>query len=281
MFENVKNGWAVASAVRKLIFKDKRLFGYPILSAVVSLAIAALMFIPTFFLGYGNGSSVAYVIVLFAYYIIVTFIGTYLLVAMLLAFRAYAGGKEMSMGEALSQTSEYATLIFEWAVFYSIIMMLLRALESRSRGIGGLIISAVASFAISIAILFVIPVIIDQKVGPIKAIESSVKFIKDNLGASFGGLAYSDLYSMIFTFGGIALIAIGLLSGIPVIMIPLLAVGVGLFVVGALLGFMISNVFRLILYDYKTTGKLPEGIDAKLVQSAIVTKTPGVMNGAL
>ncbi|MDE1811111.1 MAG: hypothetical protein KGH66_03655 [Candidatus Micrarchaeota archaeon] len=277
MFENISNGWKMGSQVRRLIFKDKALFTYPILSALISVVVAALLFIPMFFAP--SWGVATYVAVLFVYYILVTFISTYMLVAMLLSFRAYAKGQKISMSEALSQTKQYTVQIFEWAVFYSIIMMLLRALESRARGIGGLLISAFASIAISIAILFVVPVIIDQKAGPIKAIEGSVKFIKDNFGATFGGLAFSELYSLIFTLGGIALIVIGAVSGINAVFIPLLAVGVVLFVIGVLFGFTISNVFRLILYDYKLTGKLPEGIDASLIKGAITQKKQGPVSG--
>ena len=281
MFENVSRGWKLGSEVRKLVFKDKSLFSYPILSAVISIIIAAALFIPMFFATQWGTAN--YVIVLFVYYLLVTFISTYMLVAMLLSFRAYAKGKPISIGQALSQANSYTVQIFEWAVFYSIIMMLLRALESRSRGIAGVILSAVASFALSIAILFVIPVIIDQRAGPIKAIEGSVKFIKDNFGATFGGLLFSDLYSMMFTLGGVAILIVGVIAiaAVGAIAIGIAVIGIVLMVIGGLVGYMISNVFRLILYDYKLTGKLPAGIDAELIKGAVVSKKQGPLSGVL
>lgn len=281
MFENVSRGWKLGSEVRKLVFKDKSLFSYPILSAVISIIIAAALFIPMFFATQWGTAN--YVIVLFVYYLLVTFISTYMLVGMLLSFRAYAKGKPISIGQALSQANSYTVQIFEWAVFYSIIMMLLRALESRSRGIAGVILSAVASFALSVAILFVIPVIIDQRAGPIKAIEGSVKFIKDNFGATFGGLLFSDLYSMMFTLGGVAILIVGVIAiaAVGAIAIGIAVIGIVLMVIGGLVGYMISNVFRLILYDYKLTGKLPAGIDAELIKGAVVSKKQGPLSGVL
>ncbi|HVC58006.1 MAG TPA: DUF6159 family protein [Candidatus Acidoferrales bacterium] len=282
MFENLKNGWRLGSEIRKLIMKDRVLFSYPILSALVSMVLAALIFIPLFVFAPG-WSPVTVVVILFVYYLLISFIGTYLLVAMLISFRAYAKGKPITIGESLSQTKEYALLIFEWAMFYSIIMMLLRALESRGRGITTLIISAVASFAISMAILFVVPVIIDQKVGPIKAIEGSVKFIKDNFGATFGGLIFSDLYSMMFILSGAALFLVGALlaAAVAALGIVFIVAGLVLMVIGGLLSYMISNVFRLILYDYKLTGKLPDGIDTELIKGSIVNKKPGLLSKVL
>ena len=281
MFENVSRGWKLGSEVRKLVFKDRSLFSYPILSAVISIVIAAALFIPMFFAAQWGTAS--YVVALFVYYLLVTFISTYMLVGMLLAFRAYAKGKPITIGQALSQAGGYTVQIFEWAVFYSIIMMLLRALESRSRGLAGVILSAVASFALSVAILFVIPVIIDQRAGPIKAIEGSVKFIKDNFGATFGGLLFSDLYSMIFIICGTVLFILGVGAAVVVaaLGIAMAVAGIVLIVVGGLVGYMISNVFRLILYDYKLTGKLPAGIDADLVKGAVVSKKQGPSNGVL
>ncbi|MDE1832928.1 MAG: hypothetical protein KGH58_00745 [Candidatus Micrarchaeota archaeon] len=281
MFENISRGWKLGSEVRKLVFKDKSLFSYPILSAIISIIIAAALFIPMFFATQWGTAN--YVIVLFVYYLLVTFISTYMLVGMLLSFRAYAKGKPISIGQALSQANSYTVQIFEWAVFYSIIMMLLRALESRSRGIAGVVLSAVASFALSVAILFVIPVIIDQRAGPIKAIEGSVKFIKDNFGATFGGLLFSDLYSMMFTLGGVAILIVGVIAiaAVGAIAIGIAVIGIVLMVIGGLVGYMISNVFRLILYDYKLTGKLPAGIDAELIKGSVVSKKQGPSNGVL
>lgn len=273
MFENLIAGWKVGSAVRKLVFQDKRLLFYPLVTAAIiiveTLVIFGTMFVS--FFAAGGFSFVLFIIGLFVFYVIAYFTSTYLLVAMLLAFRSFETKKQIGMGQALSQASSYGVLILEWAIFEAIIVMIIRAIERRMGALGGAIFGLVASMALSIATLFAVPVIIDKRTGPIATIKESSSFIIKNFGKTFGGLLYSELYSMIFSIAGVILLFVGIFSiGVSVILAAILAVvGIMLIVIGSMLSFTLTNVYRFILYDYKNGGKLPDGIDKSLVNSSI------------
>src|SRR5271170_2697447 len=153
MFENITNGWKLASAIRKLAFQDKGLLIYPVISGIVilleSIAIFATFFLSAASIGF---STLSFVIFLFVYYVVVYFTSVFILVAMLLAFRAYTSdAKKIGIGEAFSQTMPYTVLILEWAIFESVVTMIIRAIESRIRGIGGMLLGLGASMAISLA----------------------------------------------------------------------------------------------------------------------------------
>jgi hypothetical protein len=274
VFENIKAGWALGKQVRKLVFSDRGLILYPILSAVVVFAEMLLIFL-SFFLAvpftYSQGPGATYILALFIFYLVSTFTSTYILVALLLAFRAYASGKRISLGDAFSQTRRYAKLILEWAIFYSVVIMVVRLIEARLGAIGRIIFGLAAGVAIGVATIFVVPVIIDNKVGPIHAMKQSAEFFIRNFGKTFGGLMYSDLYNLMFIAGGIAIIIIGALalSTSAILGITVAALGLILLVFGIIMNFLTINVFKLILFDYMNGKALPSGISEDLMKQSI------------
>ena len=281
MFENLKNGWKLGSATRKLIFGDKELLVYPIIGGIITFLLALVLFVPLVLtIATASNTLILAAVILFGF--LSTFVSIYFLVALLLAFRQYSRtGKKMSMGNALSQASQYWVQILEWAVFYTIIVTILRAIESRIQGIGGFLIGAIGSMALALATIFVVPSIIDNKTGPIKSIENSVKMITKNFGSTFGGIIYSDLYALMFVIPGILLFFLGIIIAFGAFIpgIALAIVGIVLFVFGIMLNYVTSNAFILILYDYVNTGKLPKGFTEEMMDNAIRKKKSSRLTG--
>ncbi len=284
MFETLINGFKLGSATRKLVFKDKRLLLYPVLMGIVALVEFFVILLGSLFAGGGfaivtqSSSSilVALAIGLILFYLISTFTTTYLTIAMLLSFREFAKGKTTSMGASLSNARPYAKLAFEWAIFYSTVVLLLNLIESRFRGAANFIISAVGSLALTVAIMFAIPVIIDDKVGPIKAIETSAKTLVSHFGATFGGIVYTELYGLIIVILGVLIVLGGILSSLasPALGLAVAAIGIILIAFGMVLGFSLSTIFRFILYEYVDGKPLPEGFDENLIKAGIKKNSP-------
>ena len=278
MFSNLKNGWALGKATRKLVFEDKKLMVFPLISGIAVIAEIIAIFVPSaFFLtAYSNSSNAIYyyIPVLILFYFVVTFTSTYIIMAMLIGFRAFSSGQQIDFKDAFKQTRPYSRLIAEWSLFYAVVIVGIRLLESRIRGITGLILGAAVAFAIGIAILFVVPVILDKKLGPVKALKESSSFIIKNFGRTFGGLAYTDLYSLaiillgIITFiAGFFVVSLNLLAGAAVII-----AGIGIIALGAIIASMLSNIFRLIMYDFASYGKVPEGFTPEMLKNAVKQK---------
>ena len=124
MFENLKNGWKLGSATRKLIFGDKGLLVYPIVGGIITFLLALVLFVPLVLtIATASNTLILAAVILFGF--VSTFVSIYFLVALLLAFRQYSRtGKKMAMGDALAQASQYWVQILEWAVFYTIIVTL-------------------------------------------------------------------------------------------------------------------------------------------------------------
>lgn len=270
MFGNVKAGWKLSAAVRKLVMGDRRLLLFPVFAGIVIMAETIAIFLSMFLFGMTN--SYSSIILLFLYYLVVYFTSTYILVAMLIAFRSYTKGTPIGISGALSETASYTLLIFEWAVFEAIVSMVIRAIEQRLGSIGSMIFGLGASIAMSLATMFAVPVILDKKLGPISTLKESTSFVFKNFGKTFGGILYSDLYSLIFIVLGLLLA----IAGVAIIMfgsiVPgfiVLIIGVMMLVFGLLLSYILLNVYKLVLYDYMNGGKLPDGISKEMVDGSI------------
>ena len=154
MFETLRTGWSLAKTTRQLVFRDKDLFLYPIAMIFVVIAEAILIAIPIlFFYLHNPNSTFSYflsIILSFLFYLAGTFTATYILMAMFVAFRSFLKGKKLKLMDALEQVRPYWKLILEWSVFYSIVIMVLRALESRSKSLAGALIGLVGSMALSL-----------------------------------------------------------------------------------------------------------------------------------
>jgi hypothetical protein len=275
MFSNIKKGWALGKATRRLVFKDKKLMIFPLISALAVIAeIIAILVPSTLFLMVYSNSFYYYLLILILFYFVVTFTSTYVIMAMFIGFRGFSKGQNIGFKDAFKQVRPYGKLIAEWSLFYAVIIVGIRLLESRMRGIAGMIFGAAIAFAIGIATLFVVPVILDKKLSPIKAIKESSSFIIKNFGKAFGGLAYVDLYGLAIIFLGIlaaiagfSLVSLNLFAGAAVMLM-----GIGIIAIGAMITSMLSNIFRLIIYDFVSYGKVPEGFTADMLKNAVKQK---------
>ncbi len=291
---NIKNGFRVANATRKLVFSDKQLFIYPIIATLISIAIAVLVlgallaaYIAGSFAGLTTGELAFVVLIVFIILYFLTFVvTTFFTVAMLLAFREHGKKNRISISDALTKTEPYTKLIIEWSAFYTIIVTIIHLIESAIRsllsryGVVGNVISGLftggLNLGLAAAVAFSLPVIIDEKKGPVATMKSSINFIMKNFGDTFGGLLFAEIFQIVFLLFGLGLIFLGIIAmsatNVALLGIVLALVGVVVIIAGVLLRYVLFNCFKLIVYDYKTRGTLPKGFDAKLIDNSINRK---------
>lgn len=66
MFQNIKRGWEIGKATRKLVFQEKNLMIYPIISGIAVLAEILAIFIPSLLL-IGTSLQYYYILPLFCF----------------------------------------------------------------------------------------------------------------------------------------------------------------------------------------------------------------------
>jgi hypothetical protein len=268
----MKSGWRLARMVRKSVSRDRNLYLFPIMTGILGVVIFAVTFLLLFIMipvSLASYDFYFYIIGVFIAYVAVYFVTTLILLGMLICYRSHRTDSPNGFRESLGKAWGYKSKAFEWALFYSVLIMILRSIESRFRGIGGIVIGAIGSFAITVATFFAIPAILDYNVGPIRAIEHSVSIIRKNFGATFGGIIYIDLYTTIFTLSGLLLLIFSVfLIGSALPLVLLLAISIILIILGLILNFTYLNVFKMILFDYLNGKGLPEGFDEATIRAS-------------
>lgn len=333
---NIKNGFMAANEVRKIVLRDRQLFLYPVLAVIFGIVAIVILGGISLFVLLAVKAILPMLIVLFVLYLLVSFIAVYFLVAMLISFREFANNNNITVMEALNRTNQYKVLILKWVLFIAVVKIFLDFIEmalsmalSKFGMVGNIIanlITGVASLALTVAALFAVPIIIDNRTGPFATIKTSTEFIIKNWGETLGGFAYTELFQIVlcgiggflfflaalslvsagnvsalissigwvgflaFGFLGLVLIFAGAMTiiGSLIIFIIILVIdlqtpsagiatflaGLGLLfvMVGHLLNYMMFNCFKLIIYDYKNSNRLPADFDKTVIDNSVQMK---------
>ncbi len=282
MFDNFIKGWKLGGAVRKLVMKDKSLSLFPILSAIVIILESIAIFIPLIL--FTHNETAVSLLLLIIYYIVTIFTSSYILAAMLIQFNSFLNGERSSITTSFSKAKEFWLQLIEWSLFQTAIILVITAISQIIKKDSGALIMKIfdlaASFSISIASMFAIPIILEEKTGPIKTLKKSVEFILNNFGNTFGGFFYSDLYPLLFIILGLLIVIVGIFAiiSLPILIAAIIIIlGLALLAYGLILRYLLFNTFKFIIYKYKTEGYLPEGIDGDLINNSIKVKNKVIM----
>lgn len=281
MFERARAGWRLARATRRMISSDRTLFLFPLVSALFSVMffVAYFIFLDGLFFGFyglngnfsqpiqpnlGSYGGAIIAIGFLLVYILLGFISTYVMIAMYTGFRKFSEGEKIGVLESLSLAREYAGLAFKWGVFSFLILLILRIIESRFRGVAGLVIGTAGSLAIAAATFFAIPTIYEKKVGPLAAAKESFHVIFRYFGSVFGGFAYIDLLGAGIAILGFLVLVLAFLAYPLGLFFTLILVGAGIsiLVIAGVFVYTSGNIFKLILYDFVQGKGLPRGFEA-------------------
>jgi len=142
----------------------------------------------------------------FATYYVIVFFNTALISCAMIRFH----GGNPTLADGFREAMERVPQITGWALVAATAGMLLRGLESRSRG-GGRMAAGFLGLAWSAATFFVVPIIVREKVGPFEALRRSVGVLKKTWGEA-----------LIVNFG------LELITGLALVLAFLVPMGLGI-----------------------------------------------------
>ncbi len=306
LFPNIELGIKISNQVIGTLLKDKELFIYPVVMALIAFLLLVVVFVPFIFLGGLVAGPLSLIALLIIYYLITTFVATYFLFALYIAFTNFVQGKKIGMGAALSQAKAYLPQIIQWTIFYTIVMLIVRLIEgaaSNNRGALGFVLQLVLQEVIAIGLFlgttFAIPVMYEDKVGPIQAVKRSAMFIINNIGKTFSGIIYFDIIAFVIKAVGGVFILSAIFMGVVDLMIdsgatiPFMGhvsliwiivtfiLGLAIYIIGALFNYVTLHIYYLVVYDYVRNHKAPKGMDETLITSSIkhTTGATGLQGG--
>jgi hypothetical protein len=285
MFERLSRSWALIGASASLLQQDRKLLLFPLIS-MFSLLLVLISFAIPVFLTMGlsdtlerlanNDVSRRCYLVVFLFYLTQYFIIFFFNVALVSCSMTRLDGGTPSVREGLRVALSKAHVILGYAFIAATVGMILRAVEERVGFIGRFIVMLIGA-AWSMATYLVVPVLVVNEVGPLRAIEVSTELLKRTWGESvigqFGiGIGFVLIYIGIFAGGALVVCGAVLTHSPVVIALAVLALAITL-IFAVLVHSALSGIYAAVLYRYATTGECAPGFNSLVLQGAFAPKS--------
>jgi hypothetical protein len=283
MFERISRGWQLTKQAMQILKLDKELLVFPLLSGIACILVLASFAVPLFLSGALDSiegdpenatQNVLMWLVLFAFYFVNYFIITFFNSALVGCAVIRLKGGDPTVADGFHSALPRLPQIASWALVAATVGVLLKVIESRSERVGQ-IVAGLLGMAWSITTFFVVPVLVIEGLGPIDSVKRSVSVMRKTWGESLvsnwgiGLIVFGlSLLAMLPIFAGGFLIN----SGLNVVGVALIAVGVVSLIAVALVSSALNSIVLAALYIYAAEDRMPDGFDSGLVQGAFAQK---------
>lgn len=290
MFDRISRGWRIAAESWAVLKQHPTLLVLPVCSGIAILLLLGSVggFV---YAGSGaepldemaasvdrasDGSLLIYVAV-FLFYLATSFIAIFFNAALIsCALDAFAGRTPTVRG-GLAAALLRLPQIFAWSLVAAtagMVLNIVQSLLSEKLGFIGAILGGLMNIAWAVVTYFVVPVLVVEGLGPIKAVKRSSSILKRTWGESVGGEGGLGIISFLLMLPVFVLIPLGYLAqdtSLP-LMIALIALGVLYIVALSIVFSALNTIFRAGTYIYATTGQAPTSMDPALLQGAFRSK---------
>ena len=278
MFERMANGWELAKQSMDVLKQDKGLLLFPVISGAACLLVLASFALPLWHSSYLPivmderrlpNDPIAFSI-LFAFYFVnyfvITFFNSALIACAVIRFK----GGAPTLGDGLRAATMRLPQIVGWSLVSATVGVILKLIESRSEKVGELV-SGLLGMAWSMTTYFVVPVLVVENVGPLTAVQRSLKILRRTWGEAlkhnFGIGAITFLFALLAAFFLIpGTLAIG--SGATALGATLIGLGIALLLLVSLVSTTVHSILLAALYLYAAEGTVPRAFDAPLLRQA-------------
>ena len=226
-------------------------------------------------------------VVQYALYALTVFIGTTITTFFGVALAAGAAsrmdGGDPTIGSCIAAAFANFWSIVRWALFATLIGLIIRAIEARLKGFAGVILRVVGDATFAVASYFVVPMLAHEHIGPIAALRKSVDTVRGQWRTTvrftlrmgwWGFLMFLGSFALFGATiaGAIALVATG--TGSDDVPVPnligavaLVTVGLVVFVYAMLYVAAVGTYGRTALYRYASGRPVP-GFSTAALQGA-------------
>jgi uncharacterized protein DUF6159 len=278
MMNRISRSWRLMKQSFGVLMKDKELMLLPVISSVLILAVLASFIIPMGLFGGSFGgnegaggmdeNNSVLAVGAFVFYVISYTIGIFFQGAVIAGASQRLAGGDPTVGSSIRAAAKRWPAFLMWGLIGATVGMVIRAVLERSELLGRIVMGLVG-MVWSLAIFFIVPVLVMEREGVGGSLKRSWSLFKQTWGESVAG-------SVGFGFLGFLLalpivgVAMGLFSlGFPIVGMLVAVLGI------AFLGLFLSTlqgVYLASLYRYATVGEVPEGFDEDLFKQAFRRK---------
>jgi len=286
MFQRAANGWQLAQQSWRVLKLDKELLLFPLISGIACLFVMASFAVPLWASGYvdavmdGNDNGISQTnqiigyVVLFAYYFVnyfvIIFFNSALIACAIIRFK----GGNPNLKDGFSAAFSRLPQIAGWAVVAATVGLILRIIESRSKKVSA-IVASLLGMAWSAVTYFVVPVIVVERAGPLKAVKRSFQVLKKTWGEAL--IANFGIGFIVFLASLIAIIplilgAVAIGSGLIPLGIAAIVFGVVALLIVSLISSALNSIIIGALYLYASEGTVPQQFDDDFFRHAFAQK---------
>jgi ABC-type multidrug transport system fused ATPase/permease subunit len=284
-FDRLSTGWTAGKACLEVLKANKKLVAFPLLSGICCLIVLASFAVPLAVIKPkfiqaamdGNGdvhqTPIWFWVGLFVFYFANYFVIYFFNSALVYCALAHFQGQPSSADDGLRAAAQRLPEILVWSLVSASVGLILRLIENANEKFGE-IASAILGGAWSVATYFVVPVLVVEGVGPMKAIQRSWTVLTRTWGESIGGHAGIGWALLPFWLIGLVMIALGAFVATKSIALGviLLAVAVIYMFILGLVDATLKGILLGALYLYATAGEVPDEFGNGLMKRMFTTK---------
>lgn len=276
MFEKFSRSWTLVKASAAVLRSDTELLLFPVLSGMAAMLVVATFIVPTFALRlFENGVGIFGAVWGFLFYLCLYSVIFFFNAALVGAALIRLDGGDPTLADGFNAAKAKALPILGYAAIAATVGLLLRSLRNRDNNVLVRMLGSGLGVAWTLSTFLVVPVLVQQEIGPIEAIKHSSTLLKRTWGENaIGSVGLGAVFGLMM----FATIAFGVLLvlGAASVSIPM-AVTVGIMVVLAVvtLGIVqsaLSAIYSAALYRYATVGEAPAGFATTGLQNAFAAR---------
>jgi hypothetical protein len=277
MFARISASFALAKSSWNVLWKDKRLIAFPMISGFFCLLITLSFVIPFAAIEslrkMVEDQNPLLWVFLFVFYLVTYFIVIFFNSALTSCALMRFNGEEPTLEDGLRAAASRLPQILAWALVSATVGIVLKMIESANDKVGRFI-SALLGTAWTVMTFFVIPVLVVERVGPFQAIGRSLQILKKTWGEALVGNLGIGIFAFLLGLPGFLLLFAGIMLCFVVLPVGLIIAGVALLylLVWAAASAALSGIFVSALYQYAAHDRVPEAFDRDTLAMAFKHK---------
>lgn len=273
MFGRIKSGWRLTKKSWGVLRNEPGMIRFPLIAGFAGLILSILFLVPGVYFIDSGPEFVGIVLVVIGTYLI-AFLNYYFAVGLAASADRRMRGEETSFSAGMAVASARMGPVAGWAFVATVVMTVLRAIQERF-GVAGAIFGSLAAAAWGLVTFLAVPVIALEGTGPVATIKRCGSLLRSRWGEQITGtVAIGGAIFLLGVLPGVLLVLLGIAawaaSGIGGA--ALIAIGVVILVVAALVQQALATIFGVALYRYTADGEAVATFTAEDMESAVRRK---------
>ncbi|MBN8728039.1 MAG: hypothetical protein J0H15_10115 [Xanthomonadales bacterium] len=272
--------WALVKASAAVLRSDRKLMVFPLLSTLALIIVAASFLVPLAFSGVlqdveGDAAPAWAWPLLFVFYLVQYFVIFFFNAALVAAARIRLDGAAPGVRDALRIAAAHWRPILGYAAIAATVGLVLRAIQERV-GFLGRWIAGLLGLAWTVATFLVVPVLVNENLGPVDAIRRSTEHLRRTWGENLignGGLGLVfGLVIMIWAMAGVAAVIALAVTGHAALAVATAVLATAGLMLLVLVQSALQGIYAAALHRYAETGDAGLGFGNELAADAFRLK---------